>query len=287
MQLLAVHCGLWRNSARNYTVTWTMSHLYYYIAEWKGQKCALRTKPWIHHKNQMSAFTQNSEIHFTNRQPTHGSEKGLKLRKCSCCRPSQWCCLCYKVCTAARQVDFPIVLTNNGKQTCPLYSLFLTGSLFHPPLFFFASAIVIITLSSDFHLNSCLVFTFLRSQFFNQTMKWLQRLAEQSPPHCSSEVLMWKEGDEGWWKWENRGKSKEGRRGCRQARGKKMSGWEQDKLSSEEKRILEKDEGSTSKLERGAMKWWIGMDKNKGLRSVPYKSMYETKGRRAKIERSK
>lgn len=32
-----------------------------------------------------------------------------------------------------------------------------------------------------------------------------------------------------------------------------MSEREQDKLSSEEKRILEKDEGSTSKLERGAM----------------------------------
>lgn len=122
------------------------------------------------------------------------------VRKCSCCRQWQGCCLCNTFCSAAPLADSPMCsCTNNGKQTCPLYSLslFLAGSLFHPLFVFlcfnFQRYYSLLTFAL---ILASLCIALLPSQFFNQTMKWLQRLAEQSPPHCSSEVLMWKEGKE-------------------------------------------------------------------------------------------
>lgn len=41
-----------------------------------------------------------------------------------------------RVCSAALLADFPIMLANNGKQTCPLYSLSQVP-LFIPFLLFF------------------------------------------------------------------------------------------------------------------------------------------------------
>lgn len=173
-----------------------MSHLYPYTAEWGGQRCTNKNTMSVINK-QMLTFTQNQQSSPLT-GPTHSTQLGeVIIRKCSCCRQSQGCWLCYSLqCSSAGWL--PYHAHKQWETNMPfVLSLFLAGSLFSS---LSCSSLprrsVFLPLSWYSSSFSHLCLSLLRSQFFNQIMKRLQRLAEQSPPHCSSEVLMWKEGDD-------------------------------------------------------------------------------------------
>lgn len=156
----------------------------------------------------MLTFKQSSANSKTGRvtSPTkRRSEEALWCEEVFMVHGTRWRRCCFRNCLQHSSHPAQTMLNNK----CPLCTCTVSFRFpFHD--------ISVTSVSSDFclncHLSASLAYS---SWLFNQTMKWLQILAEQSPPHCSSEVLIhWREGgrkEEGkiWWKWKKAEKSKE------------------------------------------------------------------------------
>lgn len=145
MQLLAIPCGVWHRLHLHEMILWYEPWAICIIILLSEKDNATWCK--LQHCLQMTLTFRQS----TQRATSLTDSQHTALRKA--CWSVSWGSVhvadSKRVCSAGRRADFPIVLTNNDKQTCPFYSLSVScWFLFSIPfLFFVASTFTVTTLS--------------------------------------------------------------------------------------------------------------------------------------------